>query len=87
MLAIRSFTSFTFQSKFQAFFYLEVIHSDSKGVHDFSINGLILKVNQVHFLPDGLQGSLRAESSQICTNVPMGFIGYLQKTCREQFNN
>lgn len=58
--------------------YLEVIHSNRKGVHDFCINSLILKVNQVHFLSDGLQRSLRAQSSQICTNMAVSFIGYLQ---------
>lgn len=63
--------------------YLEVIHSDSKWVHDFSINGLILKVDQVHLLSDGLQGSLRAEGSQICTHVSMSLIGYLHTRYRD----
>lgn len=67
-------------------FYLEVIHGDGQRVHDFSINSLILKVDQVHFLPDGLQGGLRAQSSQICTNMSMGFIGYLKTTIIEQSN-
>lgn len=60
--------------------YLEVIHSDSKRVHDFSINGLIFQVDQVHLLPDRLQRSLGAESSQICTNVAVGLISYLRTT-------
>lgn len=59
-------------------FYLEVIHGDSKRVHDFSINSLILEVDKIHLFPDGLQGSLRAESSQICAHMSMGLIGYLQ---------
>lgn len=60
--------------------YLEVIHSDSERVHDFSIDGLILKVDQVHLLPDGLQRSLRAEGSQICTDVAVGLVSDLQTT-------
>lgn len=59
--------------------YLEVIHSDSKRVHDLSIDGLVLKVNQVHLLSDCLQRSLRAESSQVGTNVAVGLISYLQR--------
>lgn len=58
--------------------YLEVIHSDSERVHDFSIDGLILKVDQVHLLPDGLQRSLGAEGSQICTDVAVGLVSDLQ---------
>jgi len=58
--------------------YLEVIHGNGKRVHDFSIDGLILKVDQVHLLPDGLESSLRAESSQICTHMPMSLIGNLK---------
>lgn len=38
--------------------YPEIIHSHCQGVHDFSINGLILQVNEIHLLADGLQGSL-----------------------------
>lgn len=34
--------------------YPEVIHSNCQGIHDLSINGLILKVNEVHFFSDGL---------------------------------
>lgn len=58
--------------------HLEVIHRDGERVHDFSIDGLILEVNQVHLLPDGLQRSLGAESSQICTDMAVGLVSDLQ---------
>ncbi len=32
--------------------YPEVVHGDSEGVHDLSINGVILQVDQVHLLTD-----------------------------------
>lgn len=36
----------------------EVIHCNSQGVHNLCVDGLILQINEVHFLTDGLQSSL-----------------------------
>lgn len=51
--------------------YLEIIHRHSQRVEQVSINGLVLQVNQCHLLADGLQGSFRAQSSHVGTNVTM----------------
>lgn len=38
--------------------YPEVIHCNSQGVHNLCVNSLILQIDEVHFLTDGLQSSL-----------------------------
>lgn len=37
--------------------YLEVIHGDSQGVEQVSIDGFVLQVYEGHLLADGLQSS------------------------------
>ena len=32
--------------------YSEVVHGNSEGVHDLCINSVILKINEIHLLPD-----------------------------------
>lgn len=56
----------------------EVIHCHSQGVHNLCINSLILQIDEVHFLSDGLQGSLRAKGGKISTHVAMGLICHLK---------
>lgn len=38
-------------------FYLEVLHGDSKGIEQISIDSLVVKVYEGQLLADGLQGS------------------------------
>lgn len=62
--------------------YSEVVHGDGKGVHDLCVDGLVLKVDEIHLLPDGLQGGFRAQSSQVSTHVAVSLIGNLEDTDR-----
>ena len=53
--------------------YPEVLLRYSQCVKDLSIDGLVLEVNQIHLLPDLLQGSLGAQGSKIRPDVAVGF--------------
>ncbi|KAI6751078.1 hypothetical protein HG530_013992 [Fusarium avenaceum] len=55
----------------------EVLHGYTKGVEDLSINGVLVKVNEIHLLTNLLHGSLRAEGSNIGTDVTVGLGGNL----------
>lgn len=57
----------------------EVLHGDTKRLEDFNVNGVLIKINEIHLLTNLLHGSLGAESSHIGTNVTVGLGSNLLK--------
>ncbi len=57
----------------------EIVHRDGKEIEHFGIDGLLLKIDQIHALTNLLQSSLGAESSKIRANITVGFVGNLLK--------
>ena len=54
---------------------LEVVVGDSKGVENLSIDGIVLNINDVHFLTNALEGGLRADGSDIGTDETVSIFG------------
>lgn len=58
---------------------LEVVLGDSHGLKNLGVDLLVLNINNVHLLPDALQGTLSAESSNISTNETVSVFGHCFK--------
>mmetsp|Transcript_50058 Transcript_50058/g.113848 ORF Transcript_50058/g.113848 Transcript_50058/m.113848 type:complete len:216 (+) Transcript_50058:1103-1750(+) len=56
---------------------LEVILTDGHGIQDLGINGLLVKIDEVHLLTDALKGGLSAELCQIRPYETMGVRSYI----------
>lgn len=57
----------------------EVLLGNTKRVKDFGVDGILIKVNEIHLLTNLLHGSLGAEGSNIGTNVTVGLGSNLLK--------
>ena len=50
----------------------EVVHGNTKGVENFSIDGVLVEINQIHLFSNLLHGGFGTQRSDIRTNVTMG---------------
>merc|ERR1719186_2320048 len=57
----------------------EVLHGDGQGVEHLGVNGVVLKVDEIHLLSNLLKSSLAAKSCQVSSYVAVSLCGHLLK--------
>ena len=55
----------------------EVVHGNTKGIQDLGIDGVLIKIDEIHLLTNLLHGSLGAERGNIGTDVTVSLRGDL----------